>query len=143
MILLDFLSLFILIAGFIIGLGAVVVIDIHGFLARRSNYWTLATTRSHKITKPLIWIGMIMVVLGGILNYSGKLLLIHITLSIILILNGLFLSFFISPFLIKREKEGLESELLSKKIQKQITISFILSIIGWWSSVGVFVYFFM
>ncbi len=31
-------SLFILIAGYIIGLGAVTVIDLHGFLGRKSSY---------------------------------------------------------------------------------------------------------
>ena len=54
----DIIGLFIILAGFIIGLGAVTVIDIHGFLGRRSNYWTEATTRTHKVTKPLIWIGI-------------------------------------------------------------------------------------
>ena len=49
---LDFIGLFIFIAGFIIGLGAVTVIDIHGFLGRKSAYWTEATIRTHKVTKP-------------------------------------------------------------------------------------------
>ena len=35
----DFLGLFICIAGFVVGLGAVTVIDIHGFLGRKSKYW--------------------------------------------------------------------------------------------------------
>ena len=36
----DIIGLFLLIAGFIIGLGAVTVIDLHGFLGRTSSYWT-------------------------------------------------------------------------------------------------------
>jgi hypothetical protein len=61
--LLDFVGLFLLLAGFIIGLGAVTVIDIHGFLGRRSSYWTEATTRAHKVTKPLIWLGIALALL--------------------------------------------------------------------------------
>ena len=53
----DILGLFIFMSGFVIGLGAVTVIDIHGFLGRKSSYWTEATTRTHKVTKPLIWGG--------------------------------------------------------------------------------------
>jgi len=54
---LDILGVFVSLAGFILGLGAVTVIDLHGFFAQKSSYWTVATTRTHKITKPLIWIG--------------------------------------------------------------------------------------
>lgn len=62
---LDLLGLFVMLAGFVIGLGAVTVIDLHGFLGRKSAYWTLATTRTHKVTKPLIWLGMSLAVIGG------------------------------------------------------------------------------
>lgn len=135
----SLLNVFIIIAGFIIGLGAVSVIDMHGFLARKSNYWTLATTRTHKVTKPMIWIGMFLVLLGGVLFYSDGFLITHIILSVLLILNGIFLSFVISPFLLKREREGMESELLPRNLQLKITISFVISIIGWWGSVILFV----
>lgn len=72
MITLDFVGLFVLIAGFIIGLGAVTVIDIHGFLGRKSAYWTEATTRTHKVTKPLIWIGIFLTIAGGMLLYRHE-----------------------------------------------------------------------
>lgn len=42
MISLDFIVLFILLAGFVIGLGAVTVIDINGFLGRKSVYYLVA-----------------------------------------------------------------------------------------------------
>jgi len=58
----DILGLFLFIAGFIIGLGAVTVIDLHGFLGRKSSYWTEATIRTHKVTKPLIWIGILLAI---------------------------------------------------------------------------------
>jgi hypothetical protein len=41
-ILLDIIGLFVCIAGFVLGLGAVTVIDLHGFLGRKSSYWTEA-----------------------------------------------------------------------------------------------------
>lgn len=53
MMAIDFLGTLIMFMGFIIGLGSVTVIDIHGFLGRTSPYWTEATIRTHKITKPL------------------------------------------------------------------------------------------
>lgn len=133
----NFIGLLLLIAGFIIGLGAVTVIDLHGFLGRKSQYWTEATTRTHKVTKPLIWVGTLLVLIGGIIfhkSFSG-LELLHFVLVFGLILNGLFLTFRVSPFLIKREKEGKSSELLPNTWQNKITFSFIVSFLGWWGLV--------
>jgi hypothetical protein len=136
--LLDVLSLFIFLSGFIVGLGAVTVIDLHGFLSRKSSYWTEATTRTHKVTKLLIWAGITLAVLGGLIFYRNESLqgipLYHLVIGIILILNGFFLSFKVSPFLLKREKEGKSSELLPSSWQRNITISFIISFLGWWSA---------
>ncbi len=141
---LTFLAVFILCTGFIIGLGAVTVIDIHGFLGRTSSYWTEATTRTHKVTKPLIWLGTILAIIGGSLFYQTigevRFVMPHIALAIILILNGLWLSFSVSPFLLAREKEGRATELLPREWQIKITLSFIVSFIGWWSSLALFVY---
>jgi hypothetical protein len=140
----DFLTLFILCAGYIIGLGAVTVIDIHGFLGRTSSYWTEATTRTHKVTKPLIWLGTILAIIGGSMLYQtigeARFVTAHIILAVILILNGLWLSFSVSPFLLAREKEGHATELLPREWQIKITLSFIVSFIGWWSSLALFVY---
>jgi hypothetical protein len=52
---LDILGLFLLLSGFIVGLGAVTVIDIHGFLGRKSGYWTEATTRAIRFITALGW----------------------------------------------------------------------------------------
>jgi len=139
----EILPFFITIAGFVIGLGAVTVIDLHGFLGRKSSYWTEATTRTHKITKPLIWLGIILVLIGHILFYKSGLLILEnfkINLAIIslLLINGLFLSFIVSPSLLKREKEERSEELLPQILQNKITISFIVSFVGWWSLVYLF-----
>lgn len=145
MIDLDFVGLFIFISGFIIGLGAVTVIDIHGFLGRKSSYWTEATTRTHKITKPMIWIGIMLAIIGGIILYRNESLLgiplYHAIIACILVLNGIFLSFYVSPFLIKKEQEGRQQELLPESLQNKIMISLIISDIGWWGGLGLFVYY--
>lgn len=132
----DIIGLFIFLAGFVIGLGAVTVIDLHGFLGRRSKYWTEATTRTHKVTKPLIWIGIGLAIVGGAILYRGGtpsvIPFIHTIIAIVLILNGMFLSFSVSPFLLEREKEGDAAKILPKRWQQKITISLIVSDIGWW-----------
>ncbi len=142
----EFIGLFLYIAGLIIGLGAVSVIDALGFCARKSTYFTLATIRAHKVTKPLIWLGMFLAIIGGILFYSqntySQVFVILLITAVILILNGLFLSFYISPKLIKKEKEeGVRITLLDSKIQSKITISFVVSFLGWWGSVLLLVYY--
>ena len=133
---LDVIGLFLLLAGFIVGLGAVTVIDIHGFLGRKSPYWTEATTRTHKVTKPMIWIGIILAIIGGFIFYRHEALsvipLVHLLIALVLILNGCFLSFKVSPFLLKREKEGRSRELLPLSLQRKIIAGLIVSDIGWW-----------
>lgn len=132
----DSIGLFLLLAGFVIGLGAVTVIDIHGFLGRKSSYWTEATTRTHKVTKPMIWTGIILAIVGGWIFYREQsfagIPFIHAVIALALILNGYFLSFKVSPFLLKREKEGRSGELLPASWQKKIMASLIVSDIGWW-----------
>ncbi len=137
------LFIFLTITGYIVGLGAVTVIDLHGFLGRTSSYWTEATTRTHKVTKPMIWMGTLLAFTGGLLFYYSEylvgLLKLHSFIFIILVLNGLFLSFIVSPFLLKREKEGKASEILPPSWQRKIIASFIISFVGWWGSLLLFV----
>lgn len=133
---LNVVGLFLFLAGFIVGLGAVTVIDIHGFLGRTSAYWTEATTRTHKVTKPMIWIGITLAIIGGLIFYRqatfSGIPFFHLCIAIILIANGCFLTFVVSPFLLKREKEGRSSELLPQSLQRKIIGSFIVSDLGWW-----------
>lgn len=134
----DILGLFLFITGYVIGLGAVTVIDIHGFLGRSSSYWTEATTRTHKVTKPLIWIGIFCTIVGGLVfyrtQYAATIPRIQAVIAVILILNGLFLSFRVSPFLLEREKQGKAKELLPASWQRKITVSLLFSDLGWWGS---------
>lgn len=143
--LLDFIGLFLLLAGFIIGLGAVTVIDLHGFLGRHSSYWTEATTRTHKVTKPLIWLGITLAIVGGAIFYRSqpfaRIPLAHALIAVVLILNGLFLSFSVSPFLLAREREGRSSELLPASWQKKIAVGLVFSDLGWWGGLALLVYY--
>jgi len=139
----DAAGLFLMMAGFIIGLGAVTVIDIHGFLARKSPYWTEATTRAHKVTKPMIWVGMMLAIVGGLILYRNQALsgipLIHTVIAGALVLNGSFLSFVISPLILRKEREGKSGELLPQSWQRKIMVSLVISDIGWWGSLVLFV----
>ncbi len=142
---LNVIGLFVLLSGFVIGLGAVTVIDIHGFLGRNSPYWTEATTRTHKVTKPLIWIGITLAFIGGSIFYRNEPLagipLVHLCIALVLILNGCFLSFKVSPFLLQREKEGKSRELLPQPLQRKIIAGLIVSDIGWWGGLFLLVLF--
>lgn len=139
----DAVGLFIMLAGFIVGLGAVTVIDLHGFLGRHSAYWTETTIRAHKVTKPLIWLGMLLAVVGGVMLYRNQpwqgIPLWHTLLAIALVANGAFLSFVVSPALLQREAKGKARELLPMSLQRKIMVSFLISFTGWWTSVGLLV----
>lgn len=145
MINLDFVGLFLFITGFIIGLGAVTVIDILGFLGRKSAYWTETTIRAHKVTKPLIWIGILLTIVGGRIVYRNENLvavpLYHALIACVLILNGLFLTFYVSPFLLRKERAKKQRELLPTSLQHKIIISLIISDMGWWGGLTLLIYY--
>lgn len=142
---LDFFGLFIMLAGFVIGLGAVTVIDLHGFFGMNSAYWTETTIRAHKITKPLIWIGIFLVIIGGSIFYRNtdfiNLIKFQSILTLILIVNGFFLSFYVSPRLLERELKGRSRDILPISLKRKIAFSFVLSFFGWWGSLLILVYY--
>lgn len=124
--------------GIIIGLGAVTVIDVMGFFSRRNVKKTQDTIYAHHTTKPLIWIGTIIVLVTWILILFSKNFNIGFVESLktillgIMILNGSFLSFVISPELDKRI--GVK-KLLPQKLQIKVAISLVISFLSWWSFV--------
>lgn len=129
-------TLFIHIAGIIVGLGAVTVIDFMGFISRKDKGWTQTTIQAHHVTKPLIWVGTILVVLSwGFMLFQERFTdfnFIKSIILIVLIINGSFLSFYISPRL---DKLSGKNVLLPKDLQSKIALSMMVSFIGWWSFV--------
>ena len=122
--------------GIIIGLGAVIVIDIMGFFSRKDKNKIQDTIAAHHTTKPLIWIGTIIVLTTWIFmllgnSFDGIYFWKSLLLTII-ILNGCFLSFIISPNL---DKMIGVRKLLSLNLQVKIGISLIISFLSWWSFV--------
>jgi len=132
------IMLFFHLAGIIIALGAVTVIDTLGFLGRNSVKWTATTIQAHYVTKALIWVGTILMALSWFFMLQipiEGLQLYKSLIILILIANGCFLSFYISPRLTKHAsfKPG---ELLPITLKDSITVSFVLSFLGWWSLVA-------
>lgn len=127
-------------SGFVIGLGAVSVIETLGFLGQRSGYWTEATIRAHKVTKPLIWLGLLVAALGGTWYYSlvgpSLVMITHGIILLIMIVNGSWLTFWVSPRLLARERAGKSTELLPKSWKTMITLSFCTSIVTWWTALA-------
>jgi len=134
----EFFSIFLISAGYVIGLGAVTVIDTLGFLGRKSSYWTQTTIRTHKVTKPLIWLGIFLLLIGSYFfkNLNPNLVYLYL----ILVLNGLFLSLYVSPILLERERKGKGSEILPQSLQIKIVVSFLISLISWWGSLVYFIF---
>ena len=130
-----FFILFIHLAGIIIGLGAVTVIDCLGFFSRKSKEKTQVTIAAHHITKPLIWVGtLLMASSWGWLYDGSSLALLKSLLIVILILNGSFLSFFVSPAL---DKLAGKKKLLPRMLQQKITASMFISFFSWWTLVAI------
>lgn len=130
------LTLFFHFGGIIIALGAVTVIDTMGFFSRKSIKKTQETIAAHHTTKPLIWIGIIIVLITWIIMIWGEsfegIYFWKSLLLVIMILNGCFLSFVISP---KLDKMIGIRKLIPKKLQIKIIMSLIVSFITWWSFV--------
>jgi len=125
--------LFIHLVGIIIGLGAVTVIDTLGFFSRKNKNLTQVTIHAHHVTKPLIWIGTLIVLFSWMFflleNSLEGIYLFKTILLGIMILNGSFLSFFISPRL---DKLIGKKVLLPNRLQKMISVSLVFSFLSWW-----------
>ncbi len=136
-----FIPVVITLIGFVVGLGAVTVIDIHGVLGKSSAYWRAAAVRTHKVTMPLIWIGSVLVGLGYLLSAGHGIAISPLGyIYAVLILNGCFLSFVISPKLIANEKAGKPEAELPNSWQRLIIISTIISFLGWWPSLIIYLH---
>jgi hypothetical protein len=129
-------ALFFHIVGIIIGLGAVTVIDCLGFISRKDKKLTQVTIQAHHVTKPLIWLGTIIIFLSWIFIIFNEgfteINLVKSVILLVLIFNGVFLSFYISPRLDKLLGKNI---ILPRYLQNKILVSMIISFIGWWTFV--------
>jgi len=122
-------------AGIIVGLGAVTVIDTAGLIARKSVTWTQTTIEVHHITKPLIWLGTLMMTFTWFFLYDGtRTDILKSVLIVVLLLNGSFLSFYVSPRL---DKLSGKNKILPPQLQRKIGVSVIISFLSWWSLVWI------
>jgi len=125
---------FLHLAGIIIGLGAVTVIDCIGFLGRNSVRWTRNAIEAHYVTKPLIWFGMILLTVAWIPLYNGSNLhMIKSVLIVVMFLNGSILSFYVSPRLQVHDQK----KVLPWSLQKVIIATMLVSFLSWWTLVAI------
>ncbi|MFZ2682028.1 MAG: hypothetical protein WAZ14_02975 [Patescibacteria group bacterium] len=138
---LAMLSSYLWLAGFVIGLGAVSVIETLGWLGQRSTYWTETTIRTHKVTKPLIWFGLTLATVGAVWHFVqfglSPVAYVLLGLGAVMIVNGSWLTFWLSPRLLELERQGQAKRLLPKTWKRWITLSFCVSIVTWWSAFAI------
>lgn len=88
----------------------------------------------------MIWAGITLAIIGGLIFYRDEAFagipLIHGAIALALILNGYFLSFKGSLFLLGREAEGKSGALIPRSWQNKIMVSLLVSDIGWWGGLA-------
>lgn len=134
---LFYIALFIHVISFIIGFGAVIVIDAFGllWLIKRVKLATVNTVAN--VTQILIWLGWTGLVLSGsvLLYHKGfidNLTWIKLSFVLMLGLNGLFLHS------IKKSMERLGSpEELPKIIMFRTALASTISQLGWWGAISI------
>ncbi len=132
---LFFILLFIHVTSFIVGFGAVIVIDMFGSL------WILKKVKLSQvnfvagITQRLIWVGWTGLVLSGIglilhKGYVDNLTMIKLFFVALLGLNGLFLHF------IKKSTEHIgDNDEMPALARFRITLASAISQMGWWGAI--------
>ncbi|MDQ3014640.1 MAG: hypothetical protein M3Q73_02160 [bacterium] len=134
---LFYIALFIHVISFIIGFGAVIVIDTFGslWLIKRVKLATVNTVAN--VTEKLIWLGWSGLVLSGsvLLYHKGfidNLTWIKLFFVLMLGLNGLFLHS------IKKSMERLGTpEELPKIIMFRTALASAISQLGWWGAISI------
>jgi len=120
--------------GMVVGMGAAIVIETFGLISRKSGFWTSVTINTHYVTKPLIWIGTLIFgftwfLIMGTNSFSFPYAYKTILLTV-LFFNGSYLSFVISPRLIRHKKMNGE-KVLPNSLQIMIIPSALISSLGW------------
>jgi hypothetical protein len=136
---LDFLGLLLIISGLGLGLGASTVMDVFGVLGRESEYWTVRAISTDKVAVPLMWIGVVLATVGGIMfnrnqGLSGV-VLYQAIVWVVLIANGSFFTFYIIPRVYPIEHKPEGERLIPRGLVLKILPAFAISICSWWASV--------
>lgn len=131
----DKLPLFLHLISTIVGFGAVLVIDVWGFLWVINKQKLSQVMSVAKVTQILIWVGFLGLVLSGLFlgaHYDKPRTQLKIGLVILLGINGVYLEY------IKRWAKKLgDIKFVNAPImfKLQIGMATIVSQIGWWGSV--------
>ncbi len=131
----DKLPLFLHLISTIVGFGAVLVIDVWGFLWVINKQKLSQVMSVAKVTQILIWVGFLGLVLSGLFlgaHYDKPRTQLKIGLVILLGINGVYLEY------IKRWAKKLgDIKFVNAPImfKLQIGMATIVSQVGWWGSV--------
>lgn len=111
--------------GIIFGLGAAIVILFLGVLSLRSNFWFRNLNATDRVTIPMLWFGGILLAIASILSFNMNDLAvdsnIKFILSLILLVNGAYLTFIFAPVIRKLENDG-KTTFLTLPMPHQILI---------------------
>ncbi len=131
----DKIPLFIHLISTVVGFGAVIVIDVWGFLWVINKQKLSQVLSVAKVTQVLIWIGFFGLVLSGLFlgaHYNKPRTQLKIGLVILLGINGLYLEY------IKRWAKKLNDVKFGAApimFKIQIGMATIVSQIGWWGTI--------
>lgn len=137
---LDLVALLLTLAGLIIGLGAATVMDAFAIRSLRPAYWTELSIKASRATVPLTWAGVAVFLVGTLLLYreagfSGVGTFQQLLLLVIVV-NGLLMTFRLVPELRKREAAGKAASVLPRRLKVRVAVHFIVSFGAWWGQVG-------
>lgn len=131
----DLFGLFLVLAGLVLGLGSVAVIDVLGVLSlRKPKYFDLTVTLS-RITKWITWAGVLFIIAGSSLLYhesgSTGVATFQNLFLLLIIINALVMTFKLSPDLYKLQA-ARKTGAIPRNIKVRTAIHFTVSFISWW-----------
>lgn len=133
----DLSGLFLMLLGLIIGFGTVLIVSALFLLARRGIHFSEMIIRVHTIIEPLVWVGLFLLICGGILFFwqiglAGIPALLTI-LATILLLNADFMHNHVYREFVKYEKESHTSRKLPAALRAKVFASTSIFFISWTS----------
>jgi hypothetical protein len=135
--------LFLVLTGLIIGLGSISLMDVLGLRGRRSRYWTETAIRVSRVSRPLTWAGIGLIIIGWLMLYRAGITgvgTIQEFFLLVIILNGAYLSLVVTPKLQALEVGGRVRRRLPAALERRLIIHFAVSFVAWWSEVALLVW---